>query len=110
MKNAKDDLLYEFMNSFIFCFFTTQGLILDDDVSFDIKEAKVYFTRALKFYKSTFGKDENFLIKYFYEDDENVNALLNSAFSTIGFEFDVFLSFKKFVKSLDRKIVFPIFS
>lgn len=94
----KPVLLEEYMDSFIFCYLLSQGLLLDDDVSFRISEDTKPFKRALDYYKKTFGKNERNLTRYY--NSISIKSLLESAYSTIGFEFGLSIEFDDFIRLL----------
>lgn len=99
-KKINDLLLYEYMDNFIFCYFLSQGLLIDKDVDFDLLLYKKYFKRALDYFKTTFNKTDEYLINYFYSNRDNANTLLSGAFSSIGFEFNISVNFDVFVKTI----------
>ena len=99
-KNMEHMLLEEYMDSFIFCYFLSQGLMSDEDVNFKLEEHKKYFKRALDYFVKTFQKSEQYLIDYFKDDESNTNAILQSAYTSIGFVFDININFIIFVQTL----------
>ena len=102
IKNKKiyNVLLNEYMDNFIFCYFLSQGLMMDDDINFNLQLYKKYFKRALDFFKNTFNKTDEYLTNYFYRNKDNASALMQGAFLSIGFEFNISVNFDVFVKTI----------
>lgn len=102
IKNKKiyNVLLNEYMDNFIFCYFLSQGLMMDDDVDFNLQLYKKYFKRALDFFKNTFNKTDEYLTNYFYRNKDNASALMQGAFLSIGFEFNISINFDVFVRTI----------
>lgn len=93
-------LIEDYMDSFIFCYMMIQGLMLDNDVDFDFQENMKHFIRSIQYFENYFSKDRSYLIGYYYNNEGNDVSLLKSAISTIGFEYNEFLSFDEFVNNL----------
>ena len=100
-KELRGCFVGEYMDSFIFCYLMMQGLMLDHDVYFDYEYNKKYFIRSLKYFEKYFNLSSDDMITYYYSSEGNVISLLKSAISTIGFEYNEFLSFYDFVKELN---------
>lgn len=94
----KDELKTEYINNFIFCYFLAEGLMLDKDVSFSFDENKKYFNQAIKYYETKFNDIYYSIIFYFEKHEELVEDIWQSAIESIGFEFDDYLNFRRFIE------------
>lgn len=99
-KELRRYFVEEYMDSFIFCYLMMQGLMLDDDVYFDYEYNKRYFIRAIKYFEDYFNLHRYCIVSYYNSSEGNVISLLKSAISTIGFEYNEFLSFSDFIDDL----------
>lgn len=99
--NHMKEILYDdYISNFIFCFFLYEGLILDDDEEFGIDDGKIYFKQSIEYFERVFDQPRQELINFYYNNKEYVDALLESAFDSIGFEFINYIEFGDFVNSL----------
>ena len=98
-KNKENLFLLEefFMQDFIFVFFLMQGLILDEDVSFDLRQNYIYFKEFLIALDEICNIDQEILIDYYYDNPGIVGASLKGANISSGINFESFLSFRNFV-------------
>ena len=95
------DILYEdYINNFIFCFFLCEGLVLDDDVEFEMEDGEVCFREAIEYFERVFKQPRQKLIYYYYNNQETIDSLLESAFSSVGFEFENHIEFGDFISNL----------
>ena len=92
------ELKTEYINNIIFCYFLAEGLMLDKDVSFSFDENKKHFNQAIKYYETKFNDIYYSIIFYFEKHEELVESIWQSAIESIGFEFDDYLNFRRFIK------------
>ena len=72
--------------------------MLDKDVTFSFDENKKYFNQAIKYYETKFNDIYYSIIFYFEKHEELVESIWQSAIESIGFEFDDYLNFRRFIK------------
>lgn len=97
--HMRETLIDEYCTNFIFCFFMSEGVSLDDDVDFDMGDARPHFQRATDYLLRNLGVDLTYLITY-YETEADIEGLMESAQVSTGVDFDNYIDFRKFVKSL----------
>ncbi len=93
-----DELRTEYINNIIFCYFLAEGMMLDKDINFYFDENKKYFNQAINYYMNKFDDIYYSIIFYFEKQENLVESIRQSAIESIGFEFDDYLSFRRFIK------------
>ena len=97
----KDTLMTDYINNLIFGYFLLEGIMMDDDVEVDYIAAVKRFHRAVNVFERYFKKNRSYIIEYFYADEFRRNGFLMSAWQSIGFSFEDYMSFDEFIDKLD---------
>lgn len=90
----------QYLDNFIFCYYLYICISEDEDIVFDETEQIQYFQNAFKFYQDTFGGSKMNIIKYFNQDPNRNENLLDGAITSTGVTPMQERSFKDFIKIL----------
>jgi glycosyltransferase involved in cell wall biosynthesis len=97
----QETLMIDYIENLIFGYFLLEGILMDDDIEVDYITCVKDYCKAVRFFESHFHMDKSYLIEYFYADELRRNGLLMSAWQSIGFPYEDYMSFDEFIDKLD---------
>lgn len=92
-----------YIKNLVQAFYQMEGLMVTNDLQGDeFHSLATDFYNAVEYFKDTFFSSEKAIIDYFQRHPEEIKALYEESFHSIGKEFEDMLSFPDFILRLDR--------